>query len=227
MSLVSIINMKIIFVLCLLIAIEPTLRHVVGVQGSGPGFSGGLGVQGNGRAFSFGLDGQGSGRAFSFGSGIPGFGPGFSSGLNNGGPFFWSFNGPEADKCLATLRNTPNCIQEILGALFKIPFHFIGPPFQSIGPQCCKVVIDIEDNCWPKIFPISPLFPLTLKNLCNTQGQGQGQGQPPTEQQQPSPPSSPQQDSYPNPLPSTLTPTSSPPPPQPYSYSFSFGNKGD
>ncbi|TMW89328.1 hypothetical protein EJD97_017341 [Solanum chilense] len=75
--------MKIIFVLCLLIAIEPRLWHVVGVQGFGPGFLGGLGVQGNGRAFSFGSDGQGSGRAFSFGSGTPGSGPGFSSGLNN------------------------------------------------------------------------------------------------------------------------------------------------
>ncbi|KAK4713028.1 hypothetical protein R3W88_018935 [Solanum pinnatisectum] len=225
MSLVSSINMKIIFVLCLLIAIEPRLRHVVGVQGFGPGFLGGLGVQGNGRAFSFGSNGQGSGQAFSFGSGTPGSGPGFSSGLNNGGPYFWSFNGPEADKCLATLRNTPNCVQEIFGSLFKIPFHFIGAPFHSIGPQCCKVVRDIEDNCWPKIFPISPLFPLALKNLCNSQGQGQGQGQALTEQQPSSPPSPPQSDEYPNPLPST--PTSSPPPPQPYSYSFSFANKGD
>nr|XP_010323474.2 uncharacterized protein LOC104648247 [Solanum lycopersicum] len=221
MSLVSLINMKIIFVLCLLIAIEPRLWHVVGVQGFGPGFLGGLGVQGNGRAFSFGSDGQGSGRAFSFGSGTPGSGPGFSSGLNNGGPFFWSFNGPEADKCLATFKNTPNCVQEIFGSLFKIPFNFIGAPFHSIGPQCCKVVRDIEDNCWPKIFPISPLFPLTLKNLCNSQGQGQGQA--PSEQQPPSPPSPPQPDVYPTPS----TSTSSPPPPQPYSYSFSFANKGD
>lgn len=213
--------MKIIFVLCLLIAIEPRLWHVVGVQGFGPGFLGGLGVQGNGRAFSFGSDGQGSGRAFSFGSGTPGSGPGFSSGLNNGGPFFWSFNGPEADKCLATFKNTPNCVQEIFGSLFKIPFNFIGAPFHSIGPQCCKVVRDIEDNCWPKIFPISPLFPLTLKNLCNSQGQGQGQA--PSEQQPPSPPSPPQPDVYPTPS----TSTSSPPPPQPYSYSFSFANKGD
>ncbi|KAK4375578.1 hypothetical protein RND71_006255 [Anisodus tanguticus] len=180
MSLViTCINMKVLFVLCLLISFKPSIGNVVvGVQGSGPGFS---------------------------------------SGLNNGRPFFWSFNGPEADKCLATLRNTPNCIQEIFGSLFKIPFPFIGPQFHFIGPQCCKAVIEIEDNCWPKIFPISPLFPLTLKNLCNTPGQA------PAAQQLPPPP--PPLYPYSDPLPST--PTSSPPPPQAYSYSFSFNNKGD
>ncbi|PHT42468.1 hypothetical protein CQW23_16493 [Capsicum baccatum] len=224
MSLIYFINLKLIFILCLLIAIKPSLGVVV--QGSGPGFSSTAGAQGSGQGFSFGSGVQGA-RPFTFGSGIQGLGPGFSFGTNNGGPFFWSFNGPEADKCLATLRNTPGCIQEILGSLFKIPFHFngpIGPPFHSIGPQCCKVVRDIEDDCWPKIFPISPLFPLTLKEHCSSQGQGQGQDQAPAEQQpSDSPPSPPQQDS--NPLPST--PTSSPPPNQPFAYSFSFGNKGN
>ncbi|OIT29453.1 PREDICTED: sulfated surface glycoprotein 185-like [Nicotiana attenuata] len=166
---ITFINMKVIFVLCILTVIKPSIgRVVVGVQGFGPGFSGGLG---------------------------------------NTGPFAWSFGGPEAEKCVAALKNTPGCIQEIFGSLF-IPFHF-----HSIGPQCCKAVIDIQDNCWPKIFPISPLFPFTLKNFCT-----KTQGQVPVAQQPPSPPPP-----FPYSFPLPSSPTSSPPPPQPFSWSFSFG----
>nr|XP_009782409.1 PREDICTED: uncharacterized protein LOC104231154 [Nicotiana sylvestris] len=70
---------------------------------------------------------------------------------------------PDISKCLASVLNVPGCVEEILTSFLSIRFRLI-------GPQCCKAALDIEERCWPKIFPLSSLFPLTLRSFCSIQG---------------------------------------------------------
>ncbi|MCD7472387.1 hypothetical protein HAX54_013617 [Datura stramonium] len=70
---------------------------------------------------------------------------------------------PDISKCVASVLNVPGCIEEILTSFLSIQLRLI-------GPQCCKAILDIEDSCWPKIFPLSSLFPLTIRSFCSIQG---------------------------------------------------------
>ncbi|PHU02132.1 hypothetical protein BC332_27383 [Capsicum chinense] len=70
---------------------------------------------------------------------------------------------PDISKCLASVLNVPGCIQEVVTSFLTVQFRLI-------GPQCCKTILDMEDSCWPKILPISSIFPLTLKSFCSIQG---------------------------------------------------------
>ncbi|WMV40400.1 hypothetical protein MTR67_033785 [Solanum verrucosum] len=70
---------------------------------------------------------------------------------------------PDISKCVASVLNVPGCVEEIITS-------FLRTQLQLIGPQCCKSILDIHDSCWPKIFPFSSLFPLTLRSFCSIQG---------------------------------------------------------
>lgn len=70
---------------------------------------------------------------------------------------------PDISKCVTSVLNVPGCVEEIVTSFLRVQPRLI-------GPQCCKAVLDIHDSCWPKIFPFSSLFPLTLKSFCSIQG---------------------------------------------------------
>ncbi|KAF5788229.1 putative Prolamin-like domain-containing protein [Helianthus annuus] len=36
----------------------------------------------------------------------------------------------------------------------------------SIWPDCCKAAESISSGCWPKMFPMNPLFPQILRMYC-------------------------------------------------------------
>ncbi|KAJ4705117.1 ECA1 gametogenesis related family protein [Melia azedarach] len=64
-----------------------------------------------------------------------------------------------ADKCWQSLRSIPGCFREIYGSLSH---DQIG----KIGLFCCSAINQVNDGCWPKIFPLNPSFPSLLKNFC-------------------------------------------------------------
>ncbi|OMO61679.1 hypothetical protein COLO4_33374 [Corchorus olitorius] len=67
----------------------------------------------------------------------------------------------DVQKCFSSLMSIQGCMLEIFTSVF-------GGQFGKIGPQCCKAITDINDGCWPKLFPL--LNPLTflpmLKDNC-------------------------------------------------------------
>ncbi|KAJ4708914.1 ECA1 gametogenesis related family protein [Melia azedarach] len=64
-----------------------------------------------------------------------------------------------ADKCWQSLRSIPGCFREIYGSLSH---GQIG----KIGPFCCSTINQVNDSCWPQMFPMNPFFPSLLKNFC-------------------------------------------------------------
>ncbi|XVF30472.1 hypothetical protein REPUB_Repub16aG0060900 [Reevesia pubescens] len=65
----------------------------------------------------------------------------------------------EIQKCWSALANIQGCIWEIYQSVFSAQFG-------SIGPDCCKAFTKINQNCWPKMFPLHPFFPPLLKDNC-------------------------------------------------------------
>ena len=62
-------------------------------------------------------------------------------------------------KCWSSLPSINRCVDEIYGTLS----HGV---FSVVGPACCKSIIVISHKCWPKMFPLNPLFPPLLKSKC-------------------------------------------------------------
>ncbi|CAK9147608.1 unnamed protein product [Ilex paraguariensis] len=60
-------------------------------------------------------------------------------------------------QCLASLNGVHGCIQDVLISILTLQFRLI-------GPACCQAIVNIDDNCWPKVLPLSPIFP--LRNYC-------------------------------------------------------------
>ncbi|KAI9192185.1 hypothetical protein LWI28_019354 [Acer negundo] len=66
---------------------------------------------------------------------------------------------PELQKCWAALAGTPGCLMEIYT-------YFMSGQIGKIGPVCCATIAQVSEECWPKMFPINPLFPPLLKTAC-------------------------------------------------------------
>ncbi|KAF8393118.1 hypothetical protein HHK36_021359 [Tetracentron sinense] len=66
---------------------------------------------------------------------------------------------PEIGQCLASLQTIEGCVEEVLTSFLSNQVGFI-------GPKCCQAITKIGENCWPKIFPLNPLFPPLLKDYC-------------------------------------------------------------
>ncbi|KAK9947471.1 hypothetical protein M0R45_003095 [Rubus argutus] len=66
-------------------------------------------------------------------------------------------------KCWSSLTNINGCALEVFRTIFSLQFG-------SIGPNCCKAFLSVEESCWPKMFPLNPFFPPLLKNTCALQG---------------------------------------------------------
>jgi len=44
---------------------------------------------------------------------------------------------------------------------------FLSGKFENVGPTCCKAFTEVDAKCWPKMFPLNPLFPPLLKDGCS------------------------------------------------------------
>lgn len=62
-------------------------------------------------------------------------------------------------KFQSSLKSIDGCILEIHGSLSKRKFDLS-------SPACYKAITDVSDKCWPKMFPLNPLFSPLLKNSC-------------------------------------------------------------
>ena len=61
--------------------------------------------------------------------------------------------------CLSTIGDIPGCVEEVITSILTIQIR--------IGPQCCRAVLDVEDNCWGQVFPlITSTFPLSIRRYC-------------------------------------------------------------
>lgn len=63
--------------------------------------------------------------------------------------------------CLESFVSTQGCVEELVSSFVTLQAHLL-------GPQCCKSALTIDENCWPKIFPMNPVFPPLVKNYCMT-----------------------------------------------------------
>ena len=61
-------------------------------------------------------------------------------------------------KYWSSLSSINRCVDEIYGTLSQ-------DVFSVVGPACCKSITVISHKCWPKMFPLNPLFPPLLKTL--------------------------------------------------------------
>lgn len=77
--------------------------------------------------------------------------PGLSTFCNKNGLYF-------RQDCLSTLQNIHGCALEIITCFLSNRVHLI-------GAACCKAFNEVDDKCWPKVFPF---FPPLLKNHCGT-----------------------------------------------------------
>ena len=68
-------------------------------------------------------------------------------------------SGQDILQCWSSLTSIEGCINEIYGSLSK-------GKFGVSGPACCKAITNVTDKCWPKMFPLNPMFPPLLKSNC-------------------------------------------------------------
>ncbi|KAK7837291.1 hypothetical protein CFP56_021423 [Quercus suber] len=62
-------------------------------------------------------------------------------------------------KCWSSLSSINRCVDEIYGTLSR-------GEFSIVGFACYKSITVISHKCWPKMFPLNPLFPPLLKSKC-------------------------------------------------------------
>ncbi|KAF8400585.1 hypothetical protein HHK36_013884 [Tetracentron sinense] len=65
----------------------------------------------------------------------------------------------EIIQCWSLCRNVKGCITEIYESSLR------GEP-RIVGPACCKAFNEVNEKCWPKLFPRKPSFPPSLKGYC-------------------------------------------------------------
>ncbi|KAF8093998.1 hypothetical protein N665_0372s0004 [Sinapis alba] len=50
---------------------------------------------------------------------------------------------------------------------FEIYKSAVTGKFENVVPACCKAFTDVDAKCWPKMFPLNPMFPPLLKDGCS------------------------------------------------------------
>ncbi|XP_076909209.1 uncharacterized protein LOC143566364 [Bidens hawaiensis] len=63
-------------------------------------------------------------------------------------------------ECWAAAFDLSKCVGELYRASQGRPLEL------SIWPDCCKAAKSISAGCWPKVFPLYPMFPQLLKLYC-------------------------------------------------------------
>ncbi|KAI3446843.1 hypothetical protein Pfo_003508 [Paulownia fortunei] len=66
---------------------------------------------------------------------------------------------PDVQQCLTSIFGVRGCLHELI-------FSVLSLQPQLLGPACCKAFLQIDESCWPKVFPLNPAFPPTLKDYC-------------------------------------------------------------
>ncbi|CAA7049112.1 unnamed protein product [Microthlaspi erraticum] len=65
----------------------------------------------------------------------------------------------DVSKCWSSLFDVQGCVIEI--------YNFsITRKTENLRWPCCKAILHVDTNCWPKMLPLTPLFPPLLKNVC-------------------------------------------------------------
>ncbi|XP_038699735.1 uncharacterized protein LOC119997036 [Tripterygium wilfordii] len=62
-------------------------------------------------------------------------------------------------QCWASLAGIQGCVVEIITS-------YTTGRIGVISPACCIAITNIQSDCWPKLFPLNPLFPAGLKTFC-------------------------------------------------------------
>ena len=65
--------------------------------------------------------------------------------------------------CMASLKGIEGCTQSFITSVLTAQIQQI--------EACCRIFLNISDNCWPKMYPYNTAFPLLVKGYCKTQGQ--------------------------------------------------------
>ncbi|CAN8243719.1 unnamed protein product [Cochlearia groenlandica] len=65
----------------------------------------------------------------------------------------------DLQKCWSSLFRVEGCVAEIYKSILT-------GKFENVGPTCCKAFSEVDATCWPKMFPLNPLFPKLLKDGC-------------------------------------------------------------
>ncbi|KAL2504320.1 Protein of unknown function (DUF1278) [Abeliophyllum distichum] len=69
---------------------------------------------------------------------------------------------PHVFQCIRSVSKVPSCVNEVL-------LYIISHQLELLGPECCKVLLQVDENCWPKVeIPVNPLSPSLVKNYCDS-----------------------------------------------------------
>ncbi|KAM2205425.1 hypothetical protein ACFX1S_024927 [Malus domestica] len=70
--------------------------------------------------------------------------------------------------CAATgLADAPPPPFSTIPGLFPPGIPGLSSPI-SPGPACCKALVEVDENCLRKLFPLFPSIPAVLKSSCAT-----------------------------------------------------------
>lgn len=75
------------------------------------------------------------------------------------GFFGGSLGFPDVQRCLSSMRGVPGCFEAFISSVLSVR------P-QVLNPACCEAFLEVDENCWPKVFPLSMTFPPKLKDHC-------------------------------------------------------------
>ncbi|CAH2070040.1 unnamed protein product, partial [Thlaspi arvense] len=53
---------------------------------------------------------------------------------------------------------------DLLSTILEINKIVFTGKFESVGTKCSKVFMEVDEKCWPQMFPLNPLFPPILKD---------------------------------------------------------------
>ncbi|KAI8570608.1 hypothetical protein RHMOL_Rhmol01G0048800 [Rhododendron molle] len=69
---------------------------------------------------------------------------------------------PDPLQCWDSIRKTRGCSNEVEDLILS--GEIISTT--AISPICCTVLADLGQNCWSKLFPLSPLLPAAVGSYC-------------------------------------------------------------
>ncbi|XP_042974292.1 uncharacterized protein LOC122305825 [Carya illinoinensis] len=104
-------------------------------------------------------------------SSTPGIGPTMAAKHSSSGPSTLPFlglsparqSGQDIARCWSSLSSIEGCVSDIYGSLSR-------GQFRGIGTACCRAITDVNEICWPQMFPFNPLFPPLLYANCASIG---------------------------------------------------------
>ncbi|KAH7515317.1 hypothetical protein FEM48_Zijuj10G0013800 [Ziziphus jujuba var. spinosa] len=65
----------------------------------------------------------------------------------------------EVLQCWSSLTDTRGCVVAIFSSILSLNFG-------NIGQACCESFVKISSDCWPKMFPLNPLFAPLHNSTC-------------------------------------------------------------